>query len=96
MDGGLDYLRAVIVDDALGICADLDAAMSRHVATYTDEWRAALEDPEKLRRFVSFVNAPGTPDPSIEFITQRGQSIPAGAPVLVAGPTLATRAQEVH
>ena len=97
LDGGLDYLRSVIVDDSLGVCADLDAAMSRHAATYSDEWRATLEDPEKLRRFVSFVNAPGTPDPSIEFVTQRGQSIPAGAPVLVAGPTLATRAQqEVH
>jgi nitrite reductase (NADH) large subunit len=97
LDGGLDYLRSVIVDDSLGLCADLDAAMSRHAATYSDEWRATLEDPEKLRRFVSFVNAPGTPDPSIEFVTQRGQSVPAGAPVLVAGPTLATRAQqEVH
>ncbi|GAA5023398.1 nitrite reductase large subunit NirB [Actinopolymorpha pittospori] len=97
LDGGLDYLRSVIVDDSLGLCADLDAAMSRHAATYADEWRATLEDPEKLRRFVSFVNAPGTPDPSIEFVTQRGQSVPAGAPVLVAGPTLATRAQqEVH
>ncbi|WP_020576165.1 nitrite reductase large subunit NirB [Actinopolymorpha alba] len=94
MDGGLDYLRSVIVDDSLGICADLDAAMERHVATYADEWRATLEDPDKLRRFVSFVNAPGTPDPSIQFVTNRGQQIPAGAPVLVSGPTLSTRTQQ--
>ena len=32
LDGGLDYLRSVIVDDSLGIAAELDAAMARHVA----------------------------------------------------------------
>ncbi|MFI7447977.1 nitrite reductase large subunit NirB [Nonomuraea sp. NPDC049714] len=76
LDGGLDYLRSVIIDDSLGICADLDAHMSQHVATYVDEWRATLEDPDKLSRFVSFVNAPGVPDPSIVFATERGQIKP--------------------
>jgi nitrite reductase (NADH) large subunit len=91
LDGGLDHLRRVIVDDELGICADLDAAMARHVADYTDEWRAALDDPDTLRRFVSFVNAPDQPDPGIAFVRERGQIRPArGTPgaVLVAGPTL--------
>ncbi|WP_149258282.1 nitrite reductase large subunit NirB [Actinomadura sp. K4S16] len=76
LDGGLDYLREVIVDDRLGICADLDAAMARHVASYSDEWRDTLDDPERLRRFVSFVNAPQTPDPSIAFGTERDQIRP--------------------
>ena len=55
-----------------------------------DEWAAVLDDPERLGRFVSFVNAPGTPDPSISFVTERGQPRPVTppAPVLVAGPTL--------
>src|SRR5581483_674875 len=66
MEGGLDHLREVIMEDKLGICAELDAAMARHVANYTDEWRGVLEDPDKLSRFVSFVNAPETPDPTIE------------------------------
>jgi nitrite reductase (NADH) large subunit len=97
LEGSLDYLRAVIVDDSLGICAELDAAMERHVASYSDEWRATLEDPEKLRRFVSFVNAPDEADRSIVFVEERGQVRPAredekpanavGAP-LIAGPTL--------
>jgi nitrite reductase (NADH) large subunit len=95
LDGGLDYLRSVIVDDVLGVCADLDAAMERHVAGYADEWRATIEDPDKLRRFVSFVNAPGTPDPSIQFVTERGQPIPVRStdrePILVAGPALPHR-----
>jgi nitrite reductase (NADH) large subunit len=76
MDGGLDHLRAVIVDDSLGICADLEAAMEAHVAGYADEWRGVLEDPEKLERFVSFVNAPDAPDPTISFVTERGQPVP--------------------
>ena len=77
MDGGLDHLRAVIVDDSLGLCAELDAAMARHVDSYADEWRATVDDPERLRRFVSFVNAPDTPDPSITFEVERGQPVPA-------------------
>ncbi|MFG2246432.1 nitrite reductase large subunit NirB [Spirillospora sp. NPDC048823] len=76
LDGGLDYLREVIVDDRLGICADLDAAMERHVGGYSDEWRDTLDDPGRLRRFVSFVNAPKTPDPSIEFEVERDQIKP--------------------
>jgi nitrite reductase (NADH) large subunit len=84
LDGGIEYLREVIIEDRLGICADLDAAMGRHVASYADEWRATIEDPDKLRRFVSFVNAPDTPDPSIAFEPERDQI----KPVLVAGPEL--------
>jgi nitrite reductase (NADH) large subunit len=76
LDGGIEYLRDVIVADRLGIGAELDAAMARHVEDYTDEWRATLDDPERLRRFVSFVNAPGTPDPSIAFEPERDQFKP--------------------
>lgn len=88
LPGGLDYIREAITRDSLGIAAELDAAMTRHVAGYRDEWAGVLEDPERLRRFASFVNAPDTPDPSIRFVTERDQPRPAG-PVLVAGPTRA-------
>ncbi|MGH3909543.1 MAG: nitrite reductase (NAD(P)H), partial [Pseudonocardiaceae bacterium] len=92
LEGGLDHLRDVIVHDSLGICAELDAAMAAHVADYADEWRGVLEDPDKLARFTSFVNAPDAPDPTIEFVQERGQPTPAGRkpgqPVLIAGPTL--------
>ncbi|TDD24062.1 nitrite reductase large subunit NirB [Nonomuraea diastatica] len=79
LDGGLDYLREVIMEDSLGLCADLDAQMEHHIATYADEWQATLDDPDKLSRFVSFVNAPGVPDPSIVFGSERGQIRPAVA-----------------
>jgi nitrite reductase (NADH) large subunit len=93
LDGGIDYLHAVIVEDSLGICADLDADMARHVATYADEWALTIADPDKLKRFVSFVNAPEVPDPTITFVDERGQIRPARADEagqlnLIAGPTL--------
>ncbi|HUQ56735.1 nitrite reductase large subunit NirB [Lentzea sp.] len=85
LDGGLDHLREVVVEDKLGICAELEAAMESHVSDYADEWRGVLEDPEKLARFTSFVNAPGTPDPSISFRDERGQRVPVslGIPEVV-------------
>ncbi|WP_233552907.1 nitrite reductase large subunit NirB [Jiangella rhizosphaerae] len=85
---GLAYLHRVLVEDELGVCADLEAAMDRHAGSYTDEWAAVLEDEEKLSRFVSFVNAPDAPDPSIRFVTERGQIRPAAGAPVVAGPTL--------
>ncbi len=97
LEGGLDELRAVIFDDSLGICADLDAAMARHVDAYEDEWAATLADPAKLARFHSFINAPDTPDPSLGYVAERGQVRPASAEerragvVPIAGTTLAVR-----
>jgi nitrite reductase (NADH) large subunit len=94
MEGGLDHLHAVIIDDSLGLCAELDAAMARHVDSYEDEWRATVDDPERVRRFASFVNAPDTPDPSITFEVERGQPVPAlgeRRPVALGLPTMGVR-----
>jgi len=95
-EGGLDAIRAVVVDDSLGIAADLDAAMAAHVDDYEDEWAAVLADPEKLRRFGSFVNAPDLADDSFAYVAERGQPRPAtpderAGGVLVAGTTLEVR-----
>lgn len=92
--GGLDRIREVVVDDALGLGAELEAAMAKHVDSYFDEWKATIEDPEKMARFVSFVNAPGTPDPNISFREERGQiqaalnegPVSLGATIPVGGP----------
>ncbi len=97
LDGGIDGLRAVILEDSLGLAADLDAAMARHVAGYRDEWAETLADPAKLARFRSFVNAPATPDPGLAHVPERGQIRPArpeerdGDSVLIAGTTLEVR-----
>ncbi|MER5846476.1 nitrite reductase large subunit NirB [Streptomyces sp. NPDC002012] len=99
LEGGLDHLRAVVMDDSLGICAELDELMARHVETYEDEWAATLAGPERVRRFVSFANAPGTPDPTVRFVHERDRIRPARpeedgfplAPALIAGPALEVR-----
>jgi nitrite reductase (NADH) large subunit len=93
LDGGIEYLKQVIVHDSLGICAELEADMARHVATYADEWAATIKNPDKLKRFVSFVNAPDVPDPTITFVPERDQIRPARADEVgelhvIAGPTL--------
>src|SRR3954468_22950568 len=56
LDGGIDYLRGVIIDDSLGIAAELEAEMELHVASYECEWKATIEDPVRVRRFRSFIN----------------------------------------
>ena len=76
IDGGLEHVRAVVLDDSLGLGSELDSLMAGHVDAYADEWREALQDPDTLRRFVSFVNAPDTPDPSIAFTPERDQIKP--------------------
>ena len=76
IEGGLAHVREVVIEDSLGLGTELDELMSAHVDNYADEWRAALDDPDTLRRFVSFVNAPDTPDPTIEFSTEREQIRP--------------------
>ncbi|WP_440712006.1 nitrite reductase large subunit NirB [Gordonia sp. FQ] len=76
LDGGLDRLRAVVVNDALGLADDFEAAMARHVDGYSCEWKGVLDDPEKLARFVSFVNAPESPDPTVAFGDHHGRKVP--------------------
>jgi nitrite reductase (NADH) large subunit len=80
MDGGLDHLREVVCNDSLGLAAEFEEAIERHVAGYVCEWKGVLDDPNKLSRFVSFVNAPDVADPTIEFTEQSGRKVPIGMP----------------
>jgi nitrite reductase (NADH) large subunit len=76
LDGGVDQLRRVVIDDALGIAAELEADMERHIASYECEWKATIADPARMRRFRTFVNADGA-DPNIVMVPERGQPRPA-------------------
>jgi nitrite reductase (NADH) large subunit len=75
LEGGIDYLRRVIIDDSLGVCGALEADMKNHVTHYKCEWRETLEDPDRLRRFRTFVNS-DEPDPDIAVVRERGQPRP--------------------
>ncbi|UGY91322.1 nitrite reductase large subunit NirB [Streptomyces gobiensis] len=92
IEGGLDHVRDVVVHDSLGICDELEALMAAHVANYRDEWAETINDPEKLSRFVSFVNAPDAPDPSVSFVSERDQVKPDLT--ILSGPDIPVRTLE--
>jgi nitrite reductase (NADH) large subunit len=76
MDGGIAYLREVIIDDRLGICDELEKQMQFLVDTYKCEWKELVNDPIKRRLFRQFVNTDET-EPTIEFVHERAQHHPA-------------------
>jgi nitrite reductase (NADH) large subunit len=76
LEGGLDYLKQVVVQDSLGIGAQLDAEMQHLVDTYECEWKHAVNDPATRQRFRHFVNS-DQPDDNVVFTQDRGQIRPA-------------------
>lgn len=76
MEGGLDYLRQVVIQDSLNLNEELEAQMAAVVATYQCEWKTTLDDPEALKRFRHFVNS-DAPDSNIVFVEERQQIRPA-------------------
>ncbi|ACC38980.1 nitrite reductase [NAD(P)H] large subunit [fad flavoprotein] NirB [Mycobacterium marinum M] len=76
LEGGLDHVREVVCDDSLGLAEEFEAAVQHHIANYKCEWKGVLEDPDKLSRFVSFVNAPDAADPTVAFTERAGRKVP--------------------
>ncbi len=73
MEGGIDYLRNVVVNDSLQMAAQWEAEMQVLVDCYECEWKAAINNPEIRKRFNHFVNAPHEKDPSVQFEPMRQQ-----------------------
>jgi nitrite reductase (NADH) large subunit len=76
MEGGLDYLRSVVIEDSLSIGEALEKQMRHVIDTYQCEWKTTIEDESKLKRFRHFVNS-DRPDDNIVFVEERGQVRPA-------------------
>ncbi len=76
LEGGIEYLREVIIEDSLGICHELEEQMQHLVNTYQCEWKAAIENPEKLKLFRSFINTDGM-DSNLVYVEERNQKRPA-------------------
>ncbi|RJN31656.1 nitrite reductase large subunit NirB [Nesterenkonia natronophila] len=97
LPGGVAHIEDVVVSDSLGVAADLERSIADHVDRYEDEWAATLRDPEKLRRFRSFVNAPESPDTDLKYVLERGQIRPAteqergSTDLVLIGPTIPVR-----
>jgi len=78
LEGGIDYVRAVVCEDSLGIGAELETDMQKLVDRYECEWKKTINDPESLKRFSHFVNS-DQPDRNVIFVAERGQIRPARA-----------------
>ena len=76
MEGGLDYLRSVVIDDRLEINDQLEQQMQLLIENYQCEWKTAVNDEESLKRFNHFVNSDQVDD-NIVFVTERDQIRPA-------------------
>ena len=76
LEGGLDYLKQVVIEDKLGIAAELEAQMQHVIDTYACEWKEAVTDPAVRRRFRHFVNSEQG-DENVVFVPERGQIRPA-------------------
>ena len=76
LEGGLDYLKDVLIKDSLGLGAELEGQMQHVVDTYQCEWKTAVNDPQTRKRFRSFVNSDKT-DEHVVFVEERGQIRPA-------------------
>ena len=75
LEGGIDYLRQVIIEDSIGIAEDLENEMKGLINKYECEWKQAIESPEIMKRFKHFVNSDDTDD-TIEFVPMRDQKMP--------------------
>ncbi|MEO6521521.1 MAG: nitrite reductase large subunit NirB [Mucilaginibacter sp.] len=73
MDGGLSYLKNVIINDSLGIAEQLEEDIQGLINTYHCEWKEVVESPELRKRFNHFVNAPEEKDPHAQFEPMRDQ-----------------------
>ena len=75
MQGGIEHLKNVIINDSLGIASELETEMAALVGKYECEWKQAVEDPNVSKRFRHFINSDET-DSNIKFVPLREQKMP--------------------
>jgi len=75
MEGGVEYLREVVINDSLNINAELEAEMESNIGNYQCEWKTTIETPEKLKRFKHYVNSEQV-DTGLKFKVERAQRFP--------------------
>ncbi|CAI1063486.1 nitrite reductase subunit NirD [Serratia fonticola] len=76
LEGGIDYLRKVIIDDKLGINAQLETEIARLREAVICEWKATVENPASQVRFAHFINN-SQRDPNVQVVAEREQHRPA-------------------
>jgi nitrite reductase (NADH) large subunit len=75
LEGGLDYLKQVVIEDSLNLNEPLEAQMQHIVDTYQCEWKSTIENSDKLAKFKPFINADDVSQ-ALPYQRVRGQRIP--------------------
>jgi nitrite reductase (NADH) large subunit len=73
MEGGISYLRNVVINDSLEVAEQLEEEMQQLVNSYHCEWKEVVDNPDLRKRFAHFINAPEVKDPNIKFEPMRQQ-----------------------
>lgn len=75
LEGGIDHLIDVVVNDSLNVGEELDNEMQLLVDTFHCEWKEVVNNPELRKRFTHFVNSEKSDD-SVDFVELRDQKMP--------------------
>ena len=76
LDGGLDYLREVVMEDSLGLAETFEKEMLGVIDAYQCEWKTTVDSEEKSKSFNTFLNT-DQGDSQIVFVPERDQIRPA-------------------
>ncbi|QUM80616.1 nitrite reductase large subunit [Moritella sp. 5] len=76
LEGGVDYLREVVVNDKLGINEQLETDINKLINEFRCEWSEVVESEEQQKRFAHFINS-DEQDSNVRFVSARDQHRPA-------------------
>lgn len=79
LEGGIDKLKEIVIDDSLNIATELEEEMQGLVDAYECEWKQVVEDESQQKRFKHFVNSEEKDD-NIVFVSLRDQIMPKAWP----------------
>lgn len=86
LEGGLDYLREVVIEDSLGLAETFEQEMNVVIDAYECEWKRTVESEERTKQFSTFINTDKA-DSQIVFVPERDQLRPATKDELSSTPT---------
>ncbi|WP_159022849.1 nitrite reductase large subunit NirB [Formosa sp. L2A11] len=87
LEGGIEQLKKVVIEDSLNIVEDLEKEMQFLVDAYECEWKQAIENEDAKKRFNHFVNSEDRDD-NLVFVPLRDQKMPKLWEKDVKGATL--------
>jgi nitrite reductase (NADH) large subunit len=76
LEGGIDYVKEVVIGNKLGINEQLEKDMAAAIASFQCEWTTTLSDQDQLSRFNHFINS-DLQDDNVVFTPTRDQKRPA-------------------